>query len=68
MQTEKRADVLEAVGLGKLDAAHLAIAEATGAGFLLTVDKAFARMCTERNLSKIKVMNPFEFVNGGYLK
>jgi predicted nucleic acid-binding protein len=67
-QGTKRALVFEAQGCGKMDARHLAIAEAGGADFLLTVDKVFARVCTERNLSKVKVMNPFDFVNGGNLK
>jgi hypothetical protein len=63
-----RAGVFTAQGCGEVDARHLAIAEAAGADFLLTVDKVFARICTERNLSKVKVMNPIDFVNGGYLK
>jgi predicted nucleic acid-binding protein len=63
----RAATLTATTSLGKMDAAHLAIAEAAGVDFLLTVDKAFARICTERNLSKVKVMNPFDFVNGGYL-
>jgi predicted nucleic acid-binding protein len=64
----RAATLTTAANLGKMDAAHLAIAEAAGADFLLTVDKAFIKKCNILNLTAVKVMNPTIFVNGGYLK
>jgi predicted nucleic acid-binding protein len=63
-----RANFFTAQGCGTMDARHLATAEAAGADFLLTVDKAFARICTEKNLSNVKVINPTDLINGEYLK
>ncbi|GBU20244.1 hypothetical protein R80B4_00120 [Fibrobacteres bacterium R8-0-B4] len=62
-----RAAFFNAQGLGKMDAAHLATAESAGADFLLTVDKAFIRICAKKNLSKVNVMNPLTFLNGGFI-
>jgi len=67
-QTKKRVAALVAAGLGNMDATHLAIAEDAGADFLLTVDKAFIKKCNILNLTTVKVMNPLDFVKGGYLK
>ncbi|MDR2693762.1 MAG: hypothetical protein LBB74_06055 [Chitinispirillales bacterium] len=66
-QIKKRVGVLMTAGLGDMDAAHLAIAEDAGAGFLLTVDKDFIKKCNDLNLTIVKVMNPTTFVKGGYL-
>jgi len=62
-----RAAFFNMLGLGEMDAAHLATAESADADFLLTVDKAFIRICTKKNLSKVKVMNPLIFLNGGFI-
>jgi len=63
-----RANVLAATaGLGILDSQHLATAESAGVGFLLTVDAKFIKRCNNRNLTTVKVMNPLNFLNGGYL-
>jgi predicted nucleic acid-binding protein len=56
-----RAQKLESMGLGAMDARHLAAAEAAGAGFLLTTDEKFIRKCQNRNLTAVKVINPTEF-------
>jgi hypothetical protein len=68
-QVYTRADILVAAGgLGALDSQHLAIAEDIGADFLLTVDKTFIKKCNILNLTTVNVMNPLDFVNGGYLR
>ncbi|GBU21555.1 hypothetical protein R80B4_01451 [Fibrobacteres bacterium R8-0-B4] len=64
----KRALYFEAHGLGEMDAMHLAAAESAGADFLLTVDADFIRKCNNTNLTAVTVMNPINFVKGGYLK
>jgi len=48
-------------GLGAMDAAHLAAAEAAGADYLLTVDKDFIKRCSRQNFTKVKVINPIDF-------
>jgi hypothetical protein len=68
LRIKKTVGVLMAAGLGDMDATHLAIAGDAGAGFLLTVDVKFIKKCNNLNLSTVKVMNPKDFVNGGYLK
>jgi predicted nucleic acid-binding protein len=68
--TEKcynRADVFIAAGLGIMDSQHLAIAEAIGADFLLTVDKAFISKSNALKLSTIKVMNPIDILKKGII-
>jgi len=64
----KRTQYLETQGLGAMDAQHLATAESVGADFLLTVDKFFIKRCNDLNLTIVGVMNPTNFINGGYLK
>jgi predicted nucleic acid-binding protein len=56
-----RAHVLHLKGLGFMDSHHLIAAETAGAGSLLTTDKAFIRICKERNLSRVNVINPLDF-------
>jgi predicted nucleic acid-binding protein len=56
-----RARKLEAYGLRKWDAAHLAAAEAALADYLLTVDKDFIKKCSRQNITKVKVINPMDF-------
>jgi len=56
-----RARKLETSGLSKMDAAHLAAAEAAGAKFLLTTDEKFIRKCQNRNLTAVKVIDPLDF-------
>jgi len=56
-----RARKLEAYGLRKMDAAHLAAAEAARAAYLLTVDKDFLKACSRQNFTKVKVINPIDF-------
>jgi len=67
-QAEQRSLVFTAAGLGKMDAVHLAMAESVGADFLLTVDKFFIKRCNDLNLTIVGVMNPTNFIKGGYLK
>jgi predicted nucleic acid-binding protein len=56
-----RALKLEASGLRKMDAAHLATAEAANADYLLTVDKDFIKTCARSNITAVKVINPLDF-------
>ena len=60
-QIMARARKLEAYGLRKMDAAHLAAAEAARANYLLTVDKGFLKVCSRQNFTKVKVINPIDF-------
>jgi predicted nucleic acid-binding protein len=55
----KRMGTLHAQGLGVMDSIHLATAETAYADFLLTVDKDFEHIATSKNLSKVRVLNPF---------
>jgi predicted nucleic acid-binding protein len=57
-----RARELELEGLGVMDSRHLATAETGGADFLLTTDLDFIRICTNKNLSSVRVMNPLNFL------
>jgi len=54
----RRARVFMAQGLGVGDSYHLAVAESSGADVLLTVDKDFIRIATDKKLSKVRVINP----------
>ncbi|GBU22456.1 hypothetical protein R80B4_02365 [Fibrobacteres bacterium R8-0-B4] len=63
-----RAQKLESMGLRPMDARHLAAAESVEADFLLTVDTDFIKKCNNFNLTTVMVMNPTNFVKGGYLK
>jgi len=56
-----RAQKLEAVGLGAMDARHLAAAEAGGADFLITTDEKFIKKCQNRNITAVKVIDPLDF-------
>jgi predicted nucleic acid-binding protein len=58
----RRARELEAQGLDEGDSFHLAAAEAAGVDVLLTVDKDFERIVTIKNLSKVRVLNPFKLL------
>ncbi len=49
-------------GLSKGDSLHLAAAESAGADVLLTVDKDFIRIAANLNMSKVKVLNPFNLL------
>jgi predicted nucleic acid-binding protein len=60
-QIMARARKLETYGLRKMDAAHLAAAEAADADYLLTVDKKFLKACSRQNFTKVKVINPIDF-------
>jgi len=60
-QNYTRSDILEADGLGDMDSLHLAAAETAGATFLLTTDKNFIKICANKNLSIVKVINPLNF-------
>jgi predicted nucleic acid-binding protein len=60
-QIVARAQKLESMGLGPMDARHLAAAEAAGATFLLTTDEKFIRKCQNRNLTAVKVIDPLDF-------
>jgi len=60
-QIRARARTLEASGLRKMDAAHLAAAEAANADYLLTVDKDFIKTCAKPNITAVKVINPLFF-------
>jgi hypothetical protein len=68
--TEKcynRADGFVATGVGIMDSQHLAIAEAIGADFLLTVDKAFIIKSNNLKLNYTKVMNPIDVLKKGLI-
>jgi len=56
-----RAHQLHLAGLGVMDSRHLAVAEAEGAGFLLTTDMDFIKKCARPNFTKVKVINPLDF-------
>jgi len=56
-----RAKKLELIGLGAMDARHLAVAESTGAKFLLTTDLKFISKCKNRNVTSVNVINPLDF-------
>ncbi len=58
-QVEVRAAELHAVGLGALDAAHLACAEVGGCGCLVTCDDRFIWRA-RRTDKRIMVKNPIE--------
>ncbi|GBU23301.1 hypothetical protein R80B4_03218 [Fibrobacteres bacterium R8-0-B4] len=61
-----RAQAFQAAGLKVNDSYHLAIAEAAGVDVLLTVDKPFLRIVNSKNICKVKVMNPLDFVSNFY--
>jgi predicted nucleic acid-binding protein len=61
VQIMARARKLEAYGLRKMDAAHLAAAEAADTDYLLTVDNGFLKVCSRQNFTKVKVINPIDF-------
>jgi predicted nucleic acid-binding protein len=56
-----RAKIFMKVGLGVMDSYHLAAAEAAGADVLITVDKDFERISTNKKLSRVIVINPLKF-------
>jgi len=57
-----RADKLSLLmGLGVMDATHLAAAEVGEAKFLLTTDADFIKKCAKLNLTTVMVINPLEF-------
>ena len=56
--SSKRAASFRADGLKLGDSLHLAIAESEGADVLLTVDKKFLKIVTNKNLSRVMVINP----------
>ncbi|GBU21437.1 hypothetical protein R80B4_01328 [Fibrobacteres bacterium R8-0-B4] len=60
-QIMARAQKLESMGLGKMDAAHLAAAEAAEAEYLITTDEKFIRRCARNNLTAVNVINPIDF-------
>jgi predicted nucleic acid-binding protein len=57
-----RARELIADGLRNGDAYHLAVAESCGADVVLTVDKDFIKIATNKKLSKVRVLNPSTFL------
>jgi len=58
----QRAQVFKAQGLKNVDSLHLATAESAGADILLTVDKDFEKIATNKKLSKVRVINPLTFI------
>lgn len=48
-----RADKLELMGLGMMDARHLAAAEDAGAEYLLTTDEKFLKKCKNRSIEMV---------------
>jgi len=60
-QSISRARELELKGLKEMDSFHLALAEAAGADYLLTVDKDFIKKCSRRNFTIVNVINPIGF-------
>jgi predicted nucleic acid-binding protein len=56
-----RATELESMGLGPMDARHLAAAEEAGADYLVTVDTDFIKKCARPNITAVKVINPLDF-------
>lgn len=58
----KRARWLHEQGLGAMDSLHLAIAETAGADVLITVDDGFERVCVNKKLSAVRVINPLKFI------
>ncbi len=56
-----RADKLELIGLGAMDARHLAAAEAAEAEYLITTDEKFIRRCARNNITAVNVINPIDF-------
>jgi hypothetical protein len=61
-QVEQRIREFTAAGVGPLDAAHLAFAEAAAADMLITCDDGFARRA-KRTGSLLKVLTPIEYLN-----
>jgi len=53
-----RAREFMAEGLRTGDGYHLAVAESCSADVVLTVDKDFIRIATDKKLSKVRVINP----------
>jgi len=60
-QIHARAKKLNLMGLGEMDAVHLAAAEAGGARFLLTTDEKFIKKCQKRNITMVNVIDPLDF-------
>jgi len=58
----KRAQELHVQGLGPIDSLHLALAEVAGADVLITVDDDFEKICTDKKLSAVRVINPLIFI------
>jgi predicted nucleic acid-binding protein len=58
----KRAQDLHAHGLGPVDSLHLALAEVAGADVLITVDDDFEKICTNKKLSAVRIINPLKFM------
>jgi len=56
-----RAAELESMGLGPMDARHLAAAEAAQADYLLTTDLYFIKKCSRPNFTTVNVINPLNF-------
>jgi predicted nucleic acid-binding protein len=56
-----RAKIFIKNGLGIMDSYHLAAAEAADADVLITVDKDFERISTNKKLSRVIVINPLKF-------
>jgi len=63
----KRMYDFRAKGLKNMDSLHLAIAEAADVDVLLTVDKDFERISTNKKLSTVKVINPLKLTMGGLI-
>jgi predicted nucleic acid-binding protein len=61
-----RAKEIEAKGLGKMDAVHLAAAETGSAKYLITTDKKFIGKCNREKITIVKVINPIDFNKGGF--
>jgi hypothetical protein len=62
----RRAQTFQTAGLKVNDSYHLAVAEAANVDVLLTVDIPFLRVVNSKNICKVKVMNPLDFVSKFY--
>jgi hypothetical protein len=62
--TGQRAQTLNALGYGRVDALHLAIAEDSGVDFLITTDDRFLRKI-KRGLGnpRLSAANPLDLIN-----
>ena len=65
-EIEKTARVYQTYGLKPFDSLHLAAAETNLVDYLLTTDDDFIKI-SARFEHKSKIMNPYNFIKGGFL-